>query len=192
MSAAHEPRWRQAVVPVPATACRPGRGLVAAPGFTLIEVLVVTVILAILAATVALTLAGSGGERQLEREAQRLSALIGYACERAELTGRSIGFAFARGGYVFSERQREAWKPFADGELRQRKWAAGLAAQLSRDGVAVKIADDLPEQPQLACFASGELTPFRLDLALADRGGGWRLDGEPNGKLTLERRDARR
>ena len=159
-------------------------------GFTLIEVLVVTVILAVLAATVSLTLAGSGGERQLEREAQRLSALIGYACERAELTGRSIGVSFAQGGYVFAEHQRDMWVPFKDGELRQRKWMAGLVAQLSRDGVAARIADEISDQPQLACFASGELTPFRLDLALTDRGGGWRLDGEPDGKLKLERRDA--
>jgi general secretion pathway protein H len=162
-------------------------------GFTLIEVLVVTVILAVLAATVSLTLAGSGGERQLEREAQRLSALIGYACERAELTGRSIGVAFAQGGYVFTERQLDAWMPLKDGELRQRKWMAGLAAQLSRDGVAAQIAEALPDQPQLACFPSGELTPFRIELALADRGGGgWRIDGEPDGKLTLERRNASR
>ena len=162
-------------------------------GFTLIEVLVVTVILAVLAATVSLTLAGGGGERQLEREAQRLSALIGYACERAEVTGRSIGVAFANGGYVFTERQRDAWMPLKEGELRQRNWMAGLAARLSRDGVAAQMADTLPDQPQVACFASGELTPFRLDLALAnDDGGGWRLEGEPDGKLTLERRNAQR
>lgn len=161
-------------------------------GFTLIEVLVVIVILAVLAATVSLSLAGGGGERQLEREARRLAALVGYACEQAELTGHSIGLSFAGGGYAFSERTREDWLPYTDGELRQRRWMAGLAAQLSREGVAVRLGESLPEQPQLACFASGELTPFHLELALADRGVGWRLDGEPDGTLTLERRDAPR
>ncbi len=161
-------------------------------GFTLIEVLVVVVILAVLAAAVSLALAGGGGERQLEREAQRLSALVAYACEQAELTGHSVGLSFARGGYVFSERAREEWRPYADGELRQRRWMAGLSAELSREGVPLRLEDNLPARPQLACFPSGELTPFRLELALAGRGAGWRLHGEPDGALSLERRDAPR
>jgi general secretion pathway protein H len=160
-------------------------------GFTLVEILVVVVIFAVMAATVALSLAGAGGERQLENDVQRLRALVSYACERAELTGRPVGLSLLATGYVFSEHLRTEWKPLADGELRPRKWVAGVIAHLSRDGIAVAIDSSAPEEPQLACFSSGELTPFRLDLALVDHPDGWRMDGTPDGALSLERRNAR-
>jgi len=162
-----------------------------ARGFTLIEMMVVVVILAVMAATVALSLAGAGGERQLERDAQRLRALVSYACERAELTGRPIGLSLLASGFVFSEHLRTEWKPLADGELRPRKWTTGTIAHLSRDGVAVAVGTSAPDEPQLACFSSGELTPFRLDVALVDHADGWRLEGTPDGALTLDHRDAR-
>jgi len=160
-------------------------------GFTLVEILVVVVIFAIMAATVAFTLAGAGGERQLENDAQRLRALVSYACERAELTGRPIGLSLLTSGYVFSEHLRTEWKPLAEGELRPRKWVLGAIPHLSRDGIAVAIASSAPDEPQLACFSSGELTPFRLDLGLADHVEGWRMDATPDGALTLARHDVR-
>lgn len=163
-----------------------------AAGFTLVELLVVVVIVAVLAAAVGLALAGSGGERQLEREAERLHALLGHACERAETSGREIGLSLARDGYVFSEFDRGAWQPLEADELRQRRWVAGLGTQLSRDGVRVAITTDFPDKPQLVCFSSGELTPFRIELMLADPSLHWYVEGEPDGTLTLERRDAPR
>jgi hypothetical protein len=35
------------------------------------------------------------------------------------------------------------------------------------------------------CFASGELTPFRLELRLADLDSVWPIDGKPDGTLAL-------
>lgn len=161
-------------------------------GFTLIEVLVVVVILAIVAATVTLTLLGTGGERELTREAERLRALLAYACERAELTGRPLGLSFERSGYAFSEFGEDGWKRTQDDELRARHWQLPVAVALSRDGVGVEILAAPPAKPQLACFQSGELTPFRLELALADTPLRYRLDGAPDGTLTLESRDVPR
>jgi general secretion pathway protein H len=163
-----------------------------ARGFTLIEVLVTVVIVAVLAAAVSIALAGSGGERQLEREAERIDALIGFACERAELSGRQTGVSFLTTGYAFSELGSDGWKTIADGELRERRWAGPFLVQLGRDGIAVEIAPEVPEQPHIVCFATGEATPFRLEVALADDGLRYRLDGAPTGTRTLERRDAAR
>ena len=165
-----------------------------AAGFTLIELLVVVVILAILAAAVSIALAGSGGERQLERESERLEALIGYACERAELSGRRVGITFRPAGYFFSEpdprsRDEEIWVPIKLAELRDRLWGGAFVPTLSRDGVLVDLAETKSDKPHVVCFASGELTPFRLELALADLPYRWRLDAEPDGGIRRERRD---
>lgn len=159
-------------------------------GFTLIELLVVVVIVAVMAAVVAMTLAGGGGERQLEREAERLQALLGYACEHAEIGGKPVGLGLVSDGYVFSEQNGEIWKPFDQGELRERRWPGALRADLSRDGKRLPLQPQPPDKPQVICFASGELTPFRLELGLADASLRWRLDGLPDGTVERERRDA--
>ncbi|WP_257387540.1 type II secretion system minor pseudopilin GspH [Tahibacter caeni] len=161
-------------------------------GFTLIEILVVVVILAVLAAAVTIAMAGSGGERQLEREAERLQALLGYACEHAEIGGRAVGLSLVDGGFVFSQQDGENWKPFVQGELRDRQWPANLRAELSRDGRRIEIPPQPPEVPPVICFASGELTPFRLELGLPDLGLRWRLDGSIAGDVKRERRDVSR
>lgn len=161
-----------------------------ARGFTLIEVLVVVVILAVLAAAVTIAIAGSGGERQLERESERLEALVVYACEHAELGGRQIGLTFRPDGYFFSEPERDLWRPIRDGELRDRRWNAAFVPTLSRDGVRIELsAEKTPETPHAVCYASGELTPFRLELATADVAYRWRIDGEPDGSIRRERND---
>lgn len=161
-------------------------------GFTLIEVLVVVVILAVLAAAVRMALAGSGGERQLEREVERLQALVGHACEQAEVGGRAIGLTLLPDGFVFSRRAGDVWQAIDQGELRRREWPATLQAELSRDGKRIEILPQPPEQPPVVCFASGELTPFRLELSLPALSLRWRLDVAADGSLQRERRDVAR
>jgi general secretion pathway protein H len=152
-------------------------------GFTLIEILVVIVILAVTAVAATLAISGAGGERRLARDAERLHALIGYACEQAELSGRPIGISLARDGYRFSRNEHAAWLPDRDGELRPRKWSVQAGATLTRDGQRVEIGKEFPEKPQLVCFSSGELTAFRLDLALPDSSSHYRLEGRQDGDV---------
>jgi general secretion pathway protein H len=154
-------------------------------GFTLIEVLVVVVILGVLAAALTLAVAGAGGERQLEREAEQARALIGYACEQAELSDREIGISLNDRGYRFSWLNRDRWDTFVDGELRPRSWLADGTAALARDGHVVEIVEQFPDKPQLLCFSSGELTPFLLDLGLSDLAQRYRLQGQPDGSVML-------
>ena len=160
-------------------------------GFTLMEILVVLVILGVLTAVVSLAIAGAGGERALTREAERAQALITYACERAELSGLDIGLSFARGGYRFSRLDHDVWAPYRGDELRPRSWPANLSAVLTRDGQGVALAAQFPDKPQLLCYASGELTPFRIELALPDLDRRYRLDGMADGQVALAGIDVR-
>jgi general secretion pathway protein H len=152
-------------------------------GFSLIEILVVTVILAITAVAVTLAVGGAGGERQLARDAERLQALIGYACEQAELSGRQIGLSLNHDGYRFSRGNHADWAPERDGELRPRKWSVNANTQLTRDGQRVDVGASYPEKPQLVCFSSGELTAFQLELSLPDSAARYRLDGHAAGDV---------
>lgn len=160
-------------------------------GFTLIEILVVVVILAVLATAVTLAVGSVGGERQLARQAEQVRALLGYACEQAELTGRDIGVSMDTDGFRFSVANRTDWIASDATELRARRWLDGMRATLARDGQPVAVVDKTPEKPQLVCFSSGELTPFRLELALADLTKRYRLDGQPDGEIRLSTVEAR-
>jgi len=169
----------------------PGPWPLLSTGFSLIEILVVTVILAVVAATVTLAIAGAGGERQLARDADRVAALVAYACEQAELSGRDIGVSLSRAGYRFSRSEHADWVLLRDGELRPRTWSASPLVTLTRDGNRVGVGDEFPDKPQLACFSSGELTAFRLELALPDIAALYRVDATQNGEVAASNVDSR-
>jgi general secretion pathway protein H len=158
------------------------------PGFTLIEILVVLVIVGVLALAVSIGVATAGGERQLTREAERFQALVGYACTRAELSGREIGLRVDATGYAFTMLGLDGW--MADeqlGELRPRQWVRGMAVEMLRDGREMRIADTAGEPPQIVCFSSGELSPFVLRLGLGDVVARYELRGRVDGRIALDR-----
>jgi general secretion pathway protein H len=156
-------------------------------GFTLLEILVVMVISAVLVA--ALTIAvGGNGERQLANSAERFEALLGHACNEAELSGREIGAVVGTQGYAFRRLDGDTWRAFAKAdELRAREWPPGLRIEFMREGRPLELATPGHETPQLVCFSSGELTPFSLVLALGDAAARYRVAGGEDGTLTSTR-----
>lgn len=161
-------------------------------GFTLIELLVVLVITGILVA--ALTLAiGDNGARELENASDRFQALLGHACNEAELGGREIGATLDDHGFAFKHLEGTVWRDFdRDGELRPRRWPQGARVELAREGRPVRLAANPTDAPQLVCFSSGELTPFTLTLMLGDPPVRYRVQGEDDGRTKRTRLDAQR
>lgn len=135
-------------------------------GTSLIELLVVLAILAILAGAVALSFGLARPLSPGERELGRLARGLTLACERARLTGLAHGLLLERSGYAFAFDDGSGWLRYgagAEASLMPRAWPEGVRAELWREGRSAV----LPERatgPQLACFPSGELTPFELLL----------------------------
>lgn len=144
--------------------CRPRLATTARRGFTLIEVLVVIVIVAIMSATVAISFNGGDRDRRLRAEVLRIAGLLeltrNQAIQRNEEWGLFVEestFSFA----TFDEESREwvAWeqRPLKETTLENMRLELRVDDQ-------VQLPDnyDEGEVPDLVFFSSGESQKYDL------------------------------
>jgi general secretion pathway protein H len=167
-----------------------------AGGFSLIELLVVIVILAIMAGMVLLATGPLRAVDPAETEARRLTALLELVAEEALVQGRDFGVEFFPDGYRFLSWDPDSnlWSAVDDeATLRRRELPAELRVVLAVEGREVVVdADDRgrerrPDElvPHVGIFSSGELTPFELFLVAGFVADAWLLRGRMRGDLEL-------
>ncbi len=165
-------------------------------GFTLVEILVVVVIIAIVISFAVLSINVAGRDTQLDDESRRIEGLLSLLHERALLEGRDFGLRLAPTSYEFLEYETRRDRWFAmdhESQFRHRDLPAGLSFQLQLDAhtVVLKQADktfasDQPTPPQIAVAASGEGTPFRLILQRDATQTKTSVTGDALGKIARE------
>jgi general secretion pathway protein H len=167
-----------------------------ASGFSLIELLVVIVILAIMVGMVVISMGTLRSEDTTETEARRLTALLALLAEEALIQGRDYGVEFFADGYRFLswDPDTRLWSVVADEALlRRRELPPELRVVLAVDGREVVVNDEARGRnrrqdeivPQVAVFSSGELTPFELFLVTDFVADAWVLRGRIRGDLEL-------
>ena len=113
-------------------------------GFTLIEILVVVAIIAVIIVGAILSLGITGKDSQLERERDRLSALMAYVHERGGMLTLEYGIRCGQHGYrfVYFDNITNQWAPeTVDDTLRPRRLPAGLALQMLVEGRPIVLDD---------------------------------------------------
>ncbi len=90
-------------------------------GFTLVELLVTLLVMALLTGLAALALPQSGQE-SMQREAERLTALLDAAREQAADRGEPLAWAPGPGGYTFLQPSSRGWIPLDSPPLTARAW----------------------------------------------------------------------
>jgi len=164
-------------------------------GFTLVEILVVVVIMAIAVSLAVLSVGVTGRDSQLDEESRRIEGLVGLLHERALLEGRDFGLRIEPAAYEFVvyEPRRDRWMTLdQEHEFRHRSLPKGLSFQLQLDSQIVVIkpidrnlaSDVAAPGPQIAIAASGEGTPFRLTLLRDGTQAKASVDGDALGKVT--------
>lgn len=136
-------------------------------GFTLVELLIVTVILATTAALVGTNFAGREDAEVLRVETARLARLMTLAREEAVLTGREWGLILDHNSYQFVvfETDLDNYRPAGAPHFRRRV-LENLALRLDTSGLGgtAPAGDDEPKV-RIWLLSSGECTPFRLQIA---------------------------
>ncbi|MGY4534788.1 general secretion pathway protein H [Pseudomonas sp. TE3786] len=142
-------------------------------GFTLIEIMVVLVILGTLIGLAVLSTGIAGPSRELRNEAERLTGLIGVLADEAVLDNREYGLWFDASSYqvLRYDSVTSKWQAVDKTPHALPVWAV---LTLELEGSALKLpspnGDDEGQKgaersPQLLILSSGELSPFRLQMA---------------------------
>lgn len=175
----------------------------ACAGFTLLELLVALLVIAMLWGIAVLSL--ERGDQNLEVEATRLRGLLQLAGEEAVLRARQYGLRFARDGsdadrivceWMVLEDQR--WQLLESAPFEAYRLPAELSIDLRLDGLAVapapatNTADEPEPEPQLLFLSSGESSSYSIELRSEQEPDRWyRISANIAGQVELDSSDAR-
>lgn len=156
-------------------------------GFTLLEILVVLVIIAVMAGMLVFS-AHDSPERRLQREAHALAALLNIATDEAVMQSREMGLVINDRGYHFVvfDNESKKWLPLQKKPLADHVFPEAYTVQFQLDGEQVDdatraliekfiergssgsgdadITTEASDKPLLLILSSGEMTAFSLTL----------------------------
>jgi general secretion pathway protein H len=162
-------------------------------GFTLIEILVVLVIIAVLTSIAVLSVGVLGKDRGLDTEGERYTDVATAALEQAQLEGRDFGIRFSANRYevlAYAVR-RERWESLPDDRLYAAYGLpAGIGVRLEIEGKPIQFTEDKPgteHVPQVLLFSSGDVSPYRLSFSREGSEDSWSVAGDADGTLKVTR-----
>lgn len=176
-----------------------------ARGFSLIEILVVIVIIAIVSGIALLSLGLLGDDRELDTEARRLASLVEVVQDEAVMQGRDFGMEFMTDSYRFVEYDPygSRWvELFGDELMRLRRlpedvefdlYLEGQRVQLEYEPADIEETDTEPVVssanndylPHVLIFSSGDVTPFELRITRQPTDQSVLLEGDFAGTIEI-------
>ncbi len=162
------------------------------PGYTLVEILVVLIVVATLSGLIIIRV-GQFGTAAPAQQLDRLATLLHDWCQQAVFQQRNLAVRIRADGYDFWEPDTAVnnvgevntnWRISSEEVYPEQLWEGAMRAQLLVSGQVTEL--DL-QVPQLRCYASGQMTPFSLRLSekgqAPDQAS---LQADSNGRLKLQ------
>lgn len=172
---------------------RPQRGSLRARGFTLIEILVVLVIIAVMTSAALYRITVTGVDRGLELEGDRLSDVIAAATQQSGLEGRDLGLHLMPDRYevLAYSAFRNEWQALAeDRTYAVHELPAGVQMTVEVEGKAAVLkvpVDKEPVVPQIIISAAGDATSYRITFARDGTDHTFVVEGQADGTLKIQR-----
>ena len=162
-----------------------GTRMKAAPrGFTLIELVVVLGIVGVLAGVVVLNFVGADRERNLQTEAVRLASLVELARSQATMRNARMGLFVHPTEYAFATFDPETgdWVRPEEGPFRLRTAPEGVSFSAATESLELPAdpvrRGERRKLPDILIFASGEQTPFTVEVVPAWGSTPWRVHSD--------------
>lgn len=140
-------------------------------GFTLIEIVVVTTIIAIIVAAIAVRFDFDTSDERMREQIRRFDVLLHLAWEQAQIEGRSVGLQVEQDAFSFftyDPLQRQWFALDEDEFFRRRELPQDMTFDLRMEDKNIELPtaedDDNKIAPQILLLSSGEATPFSLFL----------------------------
>ncbi|HET9680155.1 MAG TPA: type II secretion system minor pseudopilin GspH, partial [Gammaproteobacteria bacterium] len=110
-------------------------------GFTLLEILIVIVIIAVLSGMAVIGLTGLGSGDEAETTARRIAALLRLGSDEAVLSATEMGLYFEEDRYAFLVFSGDAWLPLQNDKIfRPRQLPTVLDIDLIQHGEPLMLA----------------------------------------------------
>ncbi|WAJ69850.1 type II secretion system minor pseudopilin GspH [Catenovulum adriaticum] len=152
-------------------------------GFTLLEIMLVMVLMAVVLSSVSLSFDIRSDQSKVEDEAKRLQAVVQLASDYALLNNFQLGLRLDENSYQFLVYDGEKWQALdGDKMFDQHELEEGFELQVSigeipwlenydeDEGLFFDSDDEDDEDgkkkliPQVYLFSSGEITPFSVQF----------------------------
>lgn len=135
-------------------------------GFTLVELLVVVVLVAVLTSTVILGFTGADAEQRLRGSAEQLAYAIELARQYALQRNREWGLYVEPDAVQFVEfdPDQQAWVVRTERPFGAVEPVANVELRVESEEYEQLAREDQEELPGVILFSSGEVTPFTLYL----------------------------
>jgi general secretion pathway protein H len=132
-------------------------------GFTLLELLIVIVVIAVLLGMVSLSF-GPNPATHARQVAQEVTSTIEHLREQAVVEGREYGLRLSQEGYRGLRLAEHGWQPVT----AMRQWPPDLGPRLELDGYFLPLGSDAGA-PQILMLSSDETSVFTLTFASEDK-----------------------
>jgi general secretion pathway protein H len=162
-------------------------------GFTLIEILVVVVIMAVMTTVAVLSLGVLGKDRGLDDEGDRFTDVVAAATEQAGLEGRDYGIWFGPDRYEVMAYvvRRQRWETVAEDRLYEvHELPGGLVPHLEIEGRPIMLLPEKPDTqqvPQVLIYAGGDSSSYRLQLTRDGTEATFVVESHADGTLSVTR-----
>ena len=154
---------------------------IAHKGFTLVEILVVVLIIGITLGFALLSFGDFGGKRRIIVAAEQFAYHIKAVQQQAVLETSTLGIHISQAGYqtLRFEPNRHRWLPASSHRLFQMQPFPDNLIMVIKHSVHKK------GQPDIIINATGDITPFTLELGTNKQPSLITLHAEPNGTVTV-------
>src|SRR5258708_5622718 len=153
-------------------------GMRTEPGFSLIEILVVLLIMSIVLSFGLLAFGDFGASRNASIQAEELLAYIKVLQYQALLENKAFAIRVNPKGYLSFRFEGGAWQPMpSKGIFHPRRFPANIVVSLKQNA----------KEPGIIIDAAGTVKPFAIDLGTKQQLTLVKLLGEANGSLLIQR-----